>query len=420
MAYSANRYTKPVPPTSNLPPLARLSSSSLSQIKNALHNLRTLYFSSHISTTPPIPLRALPKHLIHDTTVPDSGYASAEEDEDDGMTDFEPSRSSEGNDDDEDIAILRADTFEREFAVRWLTGFTARSDTWVYSPDVIDEMEESARAEVVDEAASLLALFAGGDEEEALTRTFIFPLRTGKHVEVELNDAPLLSEDHTSVGLQSWASSILLAERLCADSAAFDLSVDGKCGGRILELGAGTGLLSIAITKLQRICHEPANDANSIIVATDYHPSVLANLKANVSHNFPSSPVPPIQVLPLDWQYPVYDAPFDKVFDVIIAADVIYHPEHAQWIRNCASRLLRRPSPDREGGVFWLIIPVRSTGRHEGMGATVDAVFPSLSDCKPSDEMELAIFQKDTIGRLGGVGRADESAYLLFKIGWVS
>ncbi|KAI9066508.1 S-adenosyl-L-methionine-dependent methyltransferase [Trametes sanguinea] len=394
---------RPTPPTSSLPPLKQLPTCTLTQISRAIDNLRAIYDvdAAPLETTLTLPKpKALPKHLIHDTTVPDSGYASAEgEDEEE-----------ECADDDEDASfdpdVLRSDTFEREYAIRWLTGFTARSDLWVYATK--DETESDARVTLVDAAASLLATFAGEEEEEDITRTFTFPTTSGSSVHVELNDAPLLSDDHTSVGLQSWGSSILLAERMCLDPAAFNLASTSKGSLRILELGAGTGLLSIAAAKLL------ASDPPSI-VATDYHPSVLANLRANVESNGLSSAAgPSVNVLPLDWQHPVYEGPFAEPFDVILAADVIYHPEHARWIKACVEHLLVT-----ERGVFWLIIPIRPTGRHEGMSNTVQATFPRTLACEAETSPQLAILEIEELRKHNGVGRADEGGYRLYKIGWV-
>ncbi|KAI0079554.1 hypothetical protein K474DRAFT_1683146 [Panus rudis PR-1116 ss-1] len=380
--------SQPRAPTTCLPPLRTLSSCHASQVRHALQNLRHLYFAdiahSKPTISPVIPLRKLPNHSVHDNSVPDSGYASEDEDNDEEVPELS----------EEEVNILRADTFEREFAMRWLTGFTARSGMWVDGVD--DESEQEIRASLVDEAASLLASFAGEGQEEPLARSFSFPTsNAGRSIHVELNDAPLLSEDHTSVGLQSWGSSIIFAERLCANPEKFKL---GMSASRILELGAGTGLLSIAIGKLYSDALHPPT-----IVATDYHPSVLSNLRGNVRANFRSCPSA-VDVFPFDWQYPRSDAPFHEPFDVILAADVIYQSEHARWIKTCVERLLR--------GVFWLIIPVRSTGRHAGMSDTVEQVFPFAP-------RELAILRKDNIGRLEGVGRADESGYVLFEIGWV-
>ena len=390
--------TNLTPPTSSLPPLARLSRYSTDDIEQAIQNLRAIFTPQSVPVLP-TPVKALPNHLIHDTSVPDSGYASAEEDSD--LSDASP---EDGDAFDQDA--LREDPFEREFAVRWLTAFVARSDTWAYALPA----EEDARAALVDAAAALLASFSGADEPEddtpeaGLTRAFSFPARAGAAaVRVTLNDAPLSSTDHTSVGLQSWGSAIVFAERMCAAPEAFGLAAGPL---RILELGAGTGLLSLAAAKL---CPQAK------VVATDYHPSVLANLRANVTTNFSADA--PVAVHALDWQHPKCDEePLDRPFDVVLAADVIYHPEHAQWIKRCVEGLLR------DGGVFWLIIPVRSTGRHEGMGNTVEAIFPSADAALDAakGERNLAILEKESIAKHGGIGRADESGYTLFRIGWAA
>ncbi|KAI0830833.1 putative methyltransferase-domain-containing protein, partial [Trametes gibbosa] len=397
----------PTPPTSSLPPLSKLPSYSLAQISQAVDNLRAIYFEPDTPPKPTIALpkpKALPKHFIHDTSVPDSGYASAEGEEEDEGEELRQEMSTEPFSDPD---VLRSDTFEREFAIRWLTGFTARSDAWVYASD--DEEETEARAALVDAAASLLSTFAGAEEEEAITRTFTFPTgSTSGAVRVELNDAPLLSEDHTSVGLQSWGSSILLAERMCMHPAEFGLVTPAARPLRILELGAGTGLLSIAAAKvLASSTHRPT------IVATDYHPSVLANLRSNVATNFPRPSGSSVEVLALDWQRPVYEGPLRERFDVILAADVVYHPEHACWIKACVERLL---AP--ELGVFWLIIPIRPTGRHEGMVNTVEMVFPRVETVDSSRCRELVILDMEGLSKHSGVGRADEGGYRMYKIGW--
>src|SRR5262249_35267689 len=123
---------------------------------------------------------------------------------------------------------------------------------------------------------------------------------------------------------------------------------------RVLELGAGTGLLSIITARLAR--------SSSTIVATDYHPDVLANLAQNIKTN----ELVNVSVQHLDWENPWQS---DEPFDVILGADVIYHPDHALWIRNCVEKLLSKH------GTFWLIIPIRSIGRHEDLDHTVETVF---------------------------------------------
>ncbi|OCH89757.1 hypothetical protein OBBRIDRAFT_793983 [Obba rivulosa] len=420
---SQNLCVRPVAPTSSLPPLSRLASITPTQIVHTLDNLRAIY----IDPIPCSPLQKksllskapmLPKHVLHDTSVPDSGYASAEEDEDEDDVTSEDAPF--------DVDTLRADTFERDHAIRWLTSFTARSDIWLSASD--SDTDADARASLVDDAAALLSSFTSEEEEgdEAITRPFDFPKgEADGTVHVELNDAPLLNDDHTSVGLQSWASAIILAERMCTAPSTFGLSASSlkttqaESGGpRVLELGAGTGLLSIVAAKL----FETDDSVTPTIVATDYHPSVLANLSVNIEINFPSASPSPVSVLPLDWEHPVYDGTLAAPFDAVLAADCVYHPSHARWIRDCVTDTLARPH-----GVFWMIMALRLTGRHEGMYETVEAVFPRAnagtgagSEAEGKrDGLRLAILDVQHLGRKEGVGRVDEGGYRLFKIGWV-
>ena len=445
------------PPTSTLRPLTHLASHTTEQIKQDLQNLHRLYFPPepvffHASKLS-ISRRNVPRFL-DDTVIPDSGYASAEEgeDDDDLQQDFLADSDEDDESDTEPDLLLRADPFERSFTIKWLTGFITRSDKWISACESESESEE--RSDILDQAISLLSAFTsvGEETEVALTRSFSFPLTMGystskkKEIQVELNDAPLSKEDHTSVGLQSWGSSILLAERICLQPSLFfsstkPINVNAR-PLRTLELGAGTGMLSIVSAKILQSYKNPAPE----IVATDYHPEVLDNLTRNVATNFPTTKHPAaataavnITIKCLDWEVPQYRDPLDRPFDLILAADVIYHPEHAKWIKQCVEKLLVRPS-DRTalpcngsggggGGIFWLIIPVRSTGRHEGLDRTVDDLFSTTSGYTheqhvkagsgiENSEPRLAIFQKEEVGRQGNVGRADEGGYRLFKIGW--
>jgi predicted nicotinamide N-methyase len=380
---------KPVSPTASLPPLNRLSNHSPTDITSALANLRRLYFPSHQLIENLRFRNSSEPHLVHNNTVPDSGYASAEENDDDGAV----------SDDQDDV--LRSDEFERDFAIRWLIGFTARSDSWL---PFMHDSEAVTCASVVDEAASLLTQFTALAPEEEITRRFSFQLRDGGPVQVEVNDAPLVDEDYTSVGLQSWASSIILAERMCANPSKFGFEATGEKNLRVLELGAGTGLLSITAAQ---ILARTQTDTPPIIVATDFHPGVLANLQRNVDTNNDAGGV---LVRELDWSRPnLDDAPLDQAFDVILAADVVYEPPHASWIASCATALLARPA-----GVLWMIIALRTGGRHEGLSSTVVEAFSG-----GQSGAKLAILEEETLRRIDGHGRGDETGYMLFKIGWV-
>ncbi|CAE6390556.1 unnamed protein product [Rhizoctonia solani] len=255
---------------------------------------------------------------------------------------------------DEDLESLKADDFERSFAIRWLTGFIARGEEWselytdgegdlgsgaptITSDPTIGRFQTEflddtslARTTAFDRAAALLGACAGTSAAGAISREFKFatsPMPSAGHsalenensdysspITISLRDESISTGDHTAVGLQTWGSACILAERIARDPVAFGLpdsslganSVPNVKGTRVLELGAGTGLLSLLTGKLvERTCSATGiNRSNFAIVATDYHPAVLANLRANVQSNFPSSNIDDdsfIDVRPLDW-----------------------------------------------------------------------------------------------------------------------
>ncbi|KAF8844197.1 hypothetical protein BDN67DRAFT_963321 [Paxillus ammoniavirescens] len=423
--------THPFSPTTVLPALIHLHFQTTGRVKEALRTVRNIYFPldaspalSRVSSGSAIPVLkqrlsdAVPATrskraacLVHNDGVTDSGYASAEEEEED-ETQYEGKIEKDGiqgAEDEEALNILRWDELEKGYTIKWLTGLVKRGDTWVVGAGYCEEEE---RTTIIEDASRLLARFAGNDEpEEALTRKFAFPFCTqSRHIDasesimvspiiVVLNDAPVDGTDHTAVGLQSWGSAIIFAERMCADPERYLGALHPGTANRlrVLELGAGTGLLSITASQIfARLSVE------SGINATDYHPSVLENLAQNVRTNNVA-----VTVDALDWCTPPAGV---EPYDVVLAADVIYYPDHAMWIRNCVERTLKK------SGVFWLVIPLRTIGRHEGLGRTVEGAFPGV---KGMEGGCLAVVSREEVGRLDGVGRADEGGYSLLEIRWV-
>lgn len=467
-----------ITPTVFLPPLIHLDDYTPCQVLESLHTLKRLYFSDSLSSQPSLAEALSPRTFIipehgkiparhvdmllsrnspgrnrsigcrgrrvfsHED-VPDSGYASAEED----------SKSIVGRDDSDGeegdgvlLELLRADDLERGFAIKWLTGFLKRADGWMTAQSIWSR------------------------KEIALTRQFCFPIN--KHprtaytpllgeygpqndhnydtdttaeqhfIVVELNDAPLDAVDHTAVGLQSWASAIVLAKRMCANpghyllpnnldisTAHFSREPPRSSKMRVLELGAGTGLLSIVAAKLYRELRYPAH-----VKATDYHPMVLENLIRNVRSNFGSDACLSsdtnwmegleevnVDVEKLDWSSSPEVIEGEK-YDIVLAADVIYDPRHAHWIYDCVMKTLKKPMSRIGGrsGVFWLAMPLRSTGRHEGMERTVEDAFPALDGHEEGrkGEHRLVVVSREELGRQQGIGRADECGYTLFEIQW--
>lgn len=408
-------------PTSSLPRLRNANADEITEdkIASALRSLVDIYCPlprAAAFTKPSAPAHSS-TYLATDTTtistgtstpLPiDSGYASGDEED--------PIVCALA--DQEHLADLRADAYERQFTIRWLTSFIARAE------ELLSEIDEDARQRFIDEASYILASFSSATDAEededagAIVREFRFPV-PGDHaagdIEVRLTDGtPATGSDHTDVGLQSWGASIVVSELMCSDPETFGLSRQALGEApRIVELGAGTGLVGITMAKLLPRLDIPRAE----IIATDYHAAVLANLRDNAAVNFGSdhSASSTVQTCMLDWASPCLDAPLDKPADMLVATDVVYAPEHAAWLRDCAAKLLARE------GTFWLVASVRPNGRFEGVTDTVEGAFADLEQCPRSQDGEcvLRILEQRRLEKRKGVGRADEIGYKVFRIGW--
>ncbi|CBX97965.1 hypothetical protein IAQ61_000850 [Plenodomus lingam] len=380
-----------LPPSSSLPPIRQIITSTEQEIVLALQRLQTLYCPLRIPAT--LTKRTTKRQNIPAAATPiavDSGYASQDEDEDEDVAHEEVT------------AALRADPFERTFATRWLTALISRSEEIL--------MDDDVRNSVVDDAAFILSSFADStkNEEEALTRDFDFPTSYGQSVTITLNDAPLSGTDHTDVGLQSWGASIVLSSMMCKDPEHFGLKPDAfPENPTVIELGAGTGLVSLSLAKL---FSKVGIDAPSI-TATDYHAAVLENCQVNITTNFPSTCIlQPVRTSLLDWSKSPTELAMTA--DLLIASDVVYAPEHAAWLRDCAAHLLK------PNGTFWLMTTVRKTGKFEGIPDTVDAAFEAAFCPLDATGRRFQILQKKWVDKRRGIGRGDESGYNLYRIGW--
>ena len=385
----------PLTPSSSLPPLRSLPTLTQSQLFAALQQLTRLYC--------PLAFNLDSTSKTKDNAVTaDSGYASEEEE-----TEF-----------DDALTALRADGFERSFAERWLTGFLARAE------ELDSFNEETDRERAIDQASFVLeSFYANAFEEEQkqdelaqYSRDFSFDVFASEaqektQVTVSLNDglAGQNSEEPDDVGLQSWGASIVFSKLLCATPELFGISkATLSPESRVIELGAGTGLVSLVLGHLL----PKLGLDDTTVIATDYHPAVLANLEANIDTNFATSDANLTKAALLDWASPSHEAPLDKPADVLIATDVVYAPQHAIWLRDCASTFLA------PGGLFWLIATVRDNGKFEGVSDTVETAFGAEDRPAGLDGRRLTITKTERLQKTKGIGRDDESGYKLFKIEW--
>lgn len=114
-----------------------------------------------------------------------------------------------------------------------------------------------------------------------------------------------------------WPSSYALADRVASDGAA-----TGEKPTRLLELGCGLGLVTIA-----------AMSAGFDVLATDYYDDALLFTRANAWRVLGRDPA----VRLVDWR----DLPGDiGVFDRVVAADVLYEQRYAAIVAAALARTL--------------------------------------------------------------------------------
>lgn len=189
------------------------------------------------------------------------------------------------------LKAFRADDFERSYAIRWLTSLIAHLST--QDGTGTSTPVEAQTDTLLENASALLALCSGPAGAGIFTRDVVLPTQCDSSITIRLRDVPLDNSDYRSVGAQTWGGACVLAELLVEEPMKFDLTFDTfQSGIRILELGAGTGLVSLAVTKtIERICTTTARQTDSMphsitkVVATDYYPSVLENLASNIRSN---------------------------------------------------------------------------------------------------------------------------------------
>jgi predicted nicotinamide N-methyase len=363
-----------LPPTASLPPIRTIKDLSPERIEEALEYIRTVYTPGIRGT------RWIGRRRVFGPAASECALHA--------LPPTPPNTS--------DHEAQAEDTFERSYVIRWLTALT-----FLLSSDDTSLPEPTIHA-----TASLLALCSGTAGAGAVTQQIILPSGSV----VRLTDSSLDNGEYASVGAQTWGGAYVLAEMLSSQPGAFGL--DSAKPVRVLEFGAGTGLVSLALAKTLEA-------GTGTIIATDFYPAVLENLKRNIADNGPYPSNVQVLVRPLDWTtFPttfdanMSDADLAAPCDALFGADIVYELGHAQWLRACAMRLLKRPSSD-EDPRFHLVMPLRPT--HAAETSSVEDVFP-LASSNNKPELDLVIVSKDVI--LCAAERGEEVEYVYYSIGW--
>lgn len=216
---------------------------------------------------------------------------------------------------------------------RYLTSIISSSLSWI--------KDEEKRERIWDVASIRLSERSGRNAMPSMTRSF----QINDHLSIALFE-PSLTEDN--IGFKTWISSLLLAQRL----PHLRCHIPTSCT-RILELGAGTGLVGIAAACTWKVD----------VLLTDL-PEIVPNLQKNVESNKAQAQQYSVNMSTrtLDWSddtcIPLTEV--DK-FMVIIAADPIYTTDHPKMLVETVDRWLANSEDAR----FIVELPLREAYKQE-------------------------------------------------------
>ena len=157
-------------------------------------------------------------------------------------------------------------------------------------------------------------------------------VRDSNEEEIEFVIKHKLSTDLNGVGYQVWRGALLMSDYIIANIG------NGFKKKSVLEIGAGTGLASIA---LSRFC------SDNSIYTTDL-PELVDLLKENLHSNNSKN----VEVFPLDLKDFTKDNKVFREIDIVIGADVIYDNDVTDGVINFLQRLLDDATKDTLEFIF--------------------------------------------------------------------
>ncbi|GAA5899681.1 uncharacterized protein JCM6883_005953 [Sporobolomyces salmoneus] len=356
-------------PSRDLPPLLPINLSSIVEV---LTSIRNRYLSPVT-----IDLRR-PLELGHDGKTTGHGVG-------------------EGQSDSEAEKEVR-DEFETKFLRNWLEMVVQLG-----LKQLSKGTEDLERWEaVIDEASGMISRLEDDNEDT----DYILPSpSTSSSSSATLTSNLVRIHNHTLVssttGHRTWGSAPILARRLALSPERYFPLSSSSSPLRVLELGAGTGLVGLAaLSTLSRL-----GLSNAVVTLSDGGESnvdeistsgVLDNLRRNVKNHVNQLGTSAVhaQVETLSWDdyNPQLDlggkqendsrriVPEEKRYDVILGADLVYESKQAESLWNAVAAHLRFPSKSSSTSTqsppaLHLVIPLRPT--HVNESIAVDTVFPS-------------------------------------------
>jgi predicted nicotinamide N-methyase len=165
-------------------------------------------------------------------------------------------------------------------------------------------------------------------EESVPLRGAVLHVLRPRDAEALLDERAFEHEEFLPYWAELWPSGVALARRVAARALK---------GARVLELGCGLGLPSLA-----------AALAGGRVLATDWSPQAIDVLRVNAEHNGAE-----LETAIVDWKEPA--AIVDRApWDLVLGADLLYERRNVEPLLVLVPRLLG------ERGELWLADPGRA------------------------------------------------------------
>ena len=141
----------------------------------------------------------------------------------------------------------------------------------------------------------------------------VFEVLHPRSAEDLIDEEDFARDERLPYWAEIWPSGVILAEGLSG--------LRGE-GLRLLELGSGIGLVSIAAVL-----------AGFEVLATDYYEDALRFTRVNVAHNTGIDPATRL----VDWRSPPEEL---GIFDLVVASDVLYEQPYAELVADLLPRVM--------------------------------------------------------------------------------
>ncbi|RAH46515.1 S-adenosylmethionine-dependent methyltransferase [Aspergillus brunneoviolaceus CBS 621.78] len=229
---------------------------------------------------------------------------------------------------------VKAQTVHPAGITRYLTSIISSPLAWLDT--------EELREAVWDAAAARLSERSGRTAMPAMSRVFMIPTSHGEEYTLTLHEPSLTSDN---LGMKTWVSSYLLSIRLhsllesppqLVPTTTTTPQLHPERTLRALELGAGTGLVGLSFAALR--------GPSASIHLTDL-PAIVPNLAHNAALNVEllNRTGATVTTGVLDWSMPPTPLPTPaEQYDLILAADPLYSPNHPKWLVDTVTHWLSR------------------------------------------------------------------------------